>query len=337
MPTATSPTYPSNESSGGAWSGLTVIGDLVEDIVVWNPHPTQPGTDNASIIRRARGGSGANVAAVAARLCPTRFIGRVGADTTGDALIDDLRSLGVDVRAQRGGQTGTIVVLVDEAAERTMFPDRAAAAELDAITPNWLAGTRVLHVPAYGFETEVSAKAIRAAIGDVRSAGGAVTVDVSATALVRELGVDEFHRLIASLQPDVLFANAAEAALLGLSEVEPSHGAFVIKDGPRPVTVVEAGGHRTQVTPAPVSDVRDTTGAGDAFAAGFLASWMEGESIETACRRGNAVAAEVLTTLGAGGQRDRLIVAESVVDGATANVGPSDEERADAEPRTDER
>ncbi|MDE3131176.1 MAG: hypothetical protein KGL16_08465, partial [Acidobacteriota bacterium] len=100
---------------------LGVVGDLVEDIVVWSPGAVRPATDNPSRITRTRGGSAANVAALAASIgTPARFIGRVGDDATGCQLVEQLSQCGVDVRAQRNGRTGAVVVLVDAAGERTM-------------------------------------------------------------------------------------------------------------------------------------------------------------------------------------------------------------------------
>ena len=133
---------------------LAVAGDLVEDVVVWATEPLRAATDTAARVFRARGGSGANVAALAAPLVPTRFIGRVGADAAGAGLADDLAAAGVDVRVQRAGRTGTVVLLVDAEGERTMFPDRGASAELADVDPAWLDGVAWLHLPAYGFERE---------------------------------------------------------------------------------------------------------------------------------------------------------------------------------------
>ena len=91
------------------------------------PRAARHATDNPAVIHRTRGGSAANVAAFARRgtAVPARFIGCVGADPAGDMLCAELAGRGVDVRVQRRGRTGTIVVLVDGDGERTMYPDRA--------------------------------------------------------------------------------------------------------------------------------------------------------------------------------------------------------------------
>ena len=281
---------------------LTVIGDLVEDIVVWTEAPTRPGTDNPAVVSRSRGGSAANVAARAAGLAPSRFVGRVGDDPTGSWLTEALAAAGVDVRVQRAGRTGAVVIVVDPTdGERTMYPDRGAAATLEPIDHDWLTGTSLLHVPAYGFTTEPAAGSILDAIAHVRRRGSQLSIDVSAATVVEEIGRERFVDLLDRLEPELVLANAEEADALGLhGRCPPPGGVIVIKDGPRPAIVTFDDGTRRQVDAIPVVDVRDTTGAGDAFAAGLLTSWMAGAEPASACADGHRSAATVLTSAGAG-------------------------------------
>lgn len=268
--------------------------------MVWLRGPVHTGTDNPARIYRSRGGSAANVAAYAATLVPTRFIGRVGADALGSELVGELRGSGVDVRVQRGGHTGTIVLLVDTEAERTMFPDRGAAAELGPVPPEWLDGVEVLHLPAYTFATECGADSALAMTRVLRDRGGAVTIDASSTAMLAGYGPDRFLGLVHQLRPAVLFANAAEARLLGLDGATPPPGTvFVVKNGGGPTTVTGAGGPYEPVPP-PAATPRDTTGAGDSFAAGYLAAMMRGAGPADAVAAGHRLAATVLNAPGAG-------------------------------------
>jgi sugar/nucleoside kinase (ribokinase family) len=281
---------------------LTVIGDLLEDIVVWTAGPSRHGTDNPATVTRSRGGSAANLAARAAELSPTRFVGRVGDDPTGKWLAAALDSAGVEVRVQCGGRTGTVVIVVDPLdGERTMYPDRAASAELAAIDQEWLTGTTLLHVPAYGFTTEPAAGSILDAIEYVRRRGSELSIDVSAVTVVEAYGRDRFLDLLDTLGPDIVLANAEEAAALGLAARRASPGGvIVIKDGPRPAHLVFDDGSSRQVDAVAVDGVRDTTGAGDAFAAGFLTAWMAGADPIAACADGHRSAATVLSFAGAG-------------------------------------
>src|SRR5690606_30436882 len=121
----------------------------------------------------------ANVAVAAAPRHPVRFIGRVGDDTIGRALVSELAAAGVDVRVQRGGRTGAIVVLVDAVGERTMITDRGAAADLAAIDAEWLEGARWLHLPLYGFAAPASRRAVTDAAAAAARADARISLDLS--------------------------------------------------------------------------------------------------------------------------------------------------------------
>ncbi|MEY2959386.1 MAG: hypothetical protein RLZZ01_1954 [Actinomycetota bacterium] len=279
---------------------LTVIGDLVEDIVVWTAGPTRRGTDNTSVITRRRGGSAANVAAHAAGSTEVRFIGRVGTDPVGERLVAALGASGVEVRAQRGGRTGTVVVMVDSTdGERTMFPDRAAAAELGPVDPTWLVDTSVLHVPAYGLATEPAATSILEAVDSVHASGGAVSFDLSAVTLVEWFGPDRLVSTLLGAKADLVFANSEEAASCDLARLVEGGSIVVVKNGADPAVVSTRSGI-VRVDALPVEGVLDTTGAGDAFAAGFLADWAIHRDPVAACRSAHRLAATVLHVPGAG-------------------------------------
>lgn len=282
---------------------LAVVGDLVEDIVVWAGEPVRTATDTAARVFRSRGGSAANVAALAGGRVPTRFIGRVGADAAGDALVAELASRGVDVRVQREGRTGTVVLLVDAEGERTMFPDRGASAELAGVDPAWLDGVAWLHAPSYGFEREPMRGELLRLAALARDGRARTSLDASSTGLLAGLGVDAALELVRAFAPDVLFANEDEAALLRLA----GGGALaasvartvVVKHGPLPTDVIVHGELAARVDVPPVSGIRDLTGAGDAFAAGYLAATLAGVDAAAACVAGHASAASVLTSPGA--------------------------------------
>ncbi|WP_245607006.1 carbohydrate kinase family protein [Pseudonocardia spinosispora] len=279
---------------------LAVLGDLVEDVVVWLRGPLRVGTDNPATVHRTRGGSAANVARFAASLVPTRFIGRVGADPLGHGLVDQLRAAGVDVHVQRGGRTGSIVVLVHEDGERTMLPDRGASADLGPVAEDWLTGVSLLHVPSYAFATETSESNALALMRVAARGGRRVSIDASSTGLLLDYGPARFLDLVAEARPSVLFANSAEAELLGLADRPPPNGTVcVIKGGAEPTVVILADGERLRV-PVPVRvHPRDSTGAGDAFAAGYLAAVAQGSQVPAAVTAGHRLAARVLDAPGA--------------------------------------
>ncbi len=276
---------------------LCCIGDLVEDVVVWLTSDIAYGTDTAVRITRRQGGSAANVAVAAASLgVAARFVGRVGDDASGGGLIEECRAAGVDPVVQRSGRTGTIVVLVDPSGERSMLADRGAAMQLDSVSEHDLDDVAWLHVPAYSLVAGSIARASLDAIDVVRCNGGSVSIDASSVAIIEDFGVARFAEMIEELDPEVVLCNRDEAGVLGVAERRGIAGAAVtvVKMG-ADGAVAFAGGQKVAAAPAvdlPV--VRDTTGAGDAFAAGYIAAVMEGRSVGEALAMGNRVAAGVL-------------------------------------------
>ena len=280
---------------------LGSLGDLVEDVVVWLDEPLAIGTDAAGSIIRTRGGSAANVASAAARLSgvEVRYLGCVGSDPAGDGLVAGLQEAGVDVRVQRRGRTGTILVLVEPGGERSMVPDRGSALLLETVADEWLEGLSMLHVPAYGFCGEPLATAVLDAVRRARERGVTTSIDASSVGALRSFGRDRIRSLLADLAPDHLLANAEEADFLRVEE--PGYLPYttvVVKHGARP-TVALAGGQRIEVPVQHVTEVRDTTGAGDAFAAGYLTAVIEGATVQSACDAGNRLAATALGHAGA--------------------------------------
>jgi sugar/nucleoside kinase (ribokinase family) len=274
---------------------LACLGDLVEDVVVRLAGPVNVASDTHAQISRRRGGSAANVAAVAASLgCDARFLGQVGNDAIGTALLAELDEEGVDTAAvRRGGSTGTIVALVDHLGERTMLTDRRACLDLDQPAESWLDGVDALHVPFYSLATGAIATTATTVIAWAHGRGIAISIDVSSTAIMAEVGIDEVLRRLTLAAPTVVFANAAEAAALRIDG--PVAGAItVVKRGPEPATIHGRNGTVVDVAAIEIPGASDTTGAGDAFAAGFLSTPGWTEHPVAACEAGHHAAATLL-------------------------------------------
>ena len=274
---------------------LACLGDLVEDVVVRLGGPINVTSDTHAHISRRRGGSAANVAASAAALGHrVRFLGQVGIDAIGTALITELGDDGVDTSmVRRGGSTGTIVALVDHLGERTMLTDRQACLDLDDPDPSWLDGVDTLHVPFYSLAGGMVAATATTLIGWAHERDVAVSIDMSSTAIMFEVGIDEVLRRLGGAAPTVVFANGDEADALTIDG--PLVGALtVVKRGPRPAVIHRTNGSVIDVGAIAVPGATDTTGAGDAFAAGFLTSagWVDDPT--TACKSGHRAAAELL-------------------------------------------
>jgi sugar/nucleoside kinase (ribokinase family) len=281
---------------------LCTIGDLIEDVVVWLNDELNIGSDTDSIIVRTRGGSAANVAMFGALTgTPSRFIGQVGNDNLGEQLCASLRGSGVDVCTVAEGRTGSIVVVVQPNGERTFLTDRGVASDLSVFDAQHLAGVSIVHVPTYSLAHDPLATTAIQYIRAARAAGALISVDASSTSVLRDYGIDRYSELITSISPDVFLCNNDEAALLNIDSEHPMPGAelTVIKRGALPITVVTAAGVVTEVATPPVANIVDTTGAGDAFAAGFLPVYATSRNIKDSITNGNLIAARVLRSPGA--------------------------------------
>jgi sugar/nucleoside kinase (ribokinase family) len=281
---------------------LCTIGDLIEDVVVWLNGELNIGSDTDSIIVRTRGGSAANVAMFGALTgTPSRFIGQVGNDNLGEQLCTSLRGSGVDVCTEARGRTGSIVVVVQPNGERTFLTDRGVASDLSVFDAQHLAGVSIVHVPTYSLALDPLATTAFQYIRAARAAGALISVDASSTSVLRDYGIDRYSELITSIAPDVFLCNNDEAALLNIDSEHPMPGAelTVIKRGALPVTVVTAAGVVTEVATPPVANIVDTTGAGDAFAAGFLPVYATSRNIKDSITNGNLIAGRVLRSPGA--------------------------------------
>lgn len=265
---------------------LVVLGDLLLDVVAQAEAGLRSGSDVDGTVRFRVGGSAANVARSFARLGGgVTLVCAVGRDGWGTRLVEAVRADGVTVRAVRvAAETGRLLALVGADGERTFVTERGATDGIraDDLRATWFRGVRALHVPAYGLIRDEPYAAARRAAEVARGTatagrGPLVSVDLASYGPLRDLGVPVAKRRVASLAPDLLFANRREAsALTGrrahfapLLDLAP---VVVVKEGASGCRVLWRTGTEVgllEVATTPIA-AADTTGAGDAFAAGFL-------------------------------------------------------------------
>ena len=240
---------------------IVTLGDLLLDVVVRLDSELVPGDDQPAQTGTGPGGQAANVAAWAAKLgADATFVGRIGSDATGELVLRGLTDRGVAFRGPVAGRTG-VVVSISSSGDRTMASDRGTAPELAAhdLEPAWF-DCDVLHISGYALLREPIASAAAAAAGHARAYGGTVSVDVSAWTLVD----DAFRARVVAVAPELVFATELEQDAVGALDTR-----WVLKRGARGLSVDGSD------YPAVDVEVVDTTGAGDALAAGFLVGGPE--------------------------------------------------------------
>jgi sugar/nucleoside kinase (ribokinase family) len=283
---------------------VLVVGDVMIDLLVRPEGPLAIGSDRRAKIVACAGGSAANQAVWLAHFgVAATFVGRVAARDW-DALTSELRAVGVDAQlaADDAHETGRLIALIDPSGERSFLTDRGANDCLCAgdIADPVIAGADHIHLSGYSF---VAASPREAVIGLIGRAGRApVSVDPASAEFLREVGPDNFLAWTRGAQ--ICFPNADEAAILTgssdpqtqIAELAARFPLVVIKRGAEGCEAAE-GSKRWRVA-SPKVEAIDTTGAGDAFVAAFLAARLSGAGIEDCLTRAAAAGAAATQMIG---------------------------------------
>ena len=286
---------------------VLVVGDVMTDIIVVPEGPMVRGSDRRAKIRSKPGGSGANQAVwLGAMGTPVTFVARVGAADKPN-LEAYFKGFHVDpvLVADAQEPSGVLVTVVDPDGERSFLTDRGANLALaPSDMPVWLLDeTRLVLMSGYSYFAEVPRSAVMWLAGEASARGIGFAVDAASVGFIREVGAAHF--LEWTQGASVLFCNRDEAELLsGATELDAqmrilgqSAERIVIKLGPGGAALGNANG--TVLTlPAPVVDVVDTTGAGDAFAAAFVTAELKGEPSEACLAAAIAAGSEAVRTIG---------------------------------------
>ena len=266
--------------------------------------------------RESSGGSAGNtVAGLAALGLSAGFIGQVADDELGKIFAHDLRATGVEFGTPTRNDVGAsarCLILVTPDAQRTMNTFLGAAQRLpaSAISAAHVSSAKILYLEGYLWDPEEPRAAMEAAIDAARAAGTRVAFSLS-DAFCISRHRDGFNRLIDDGRIDILFANEDEIlSLTGVADFDSAVAAVAPKVPVLAVTrgalgaVAVSGEERAEVAAEPIAKLVDTTGAGDLFAAGFLAGQAREKSLEVSLKLGAIAAAEVIQHYGARPEAD---------------------------------
>jgi sugar/nucleoside kinase (ribokinase family) len=286
---------------------ILVVGDVMTDIIVLPEGPMVRGSDRRAKIRSRPGGSGANQAVWLGVLgAKVRFVARVA---RGDIESSNayLRAHGVEpaLAADDLAPSGVLVTIIDAHGERSFLTDRGANLNLrpEDLPATLLEGVSILVVSGYSFFTEGPRSAVMGLLKEAKSRGIVTVIDPASVGFLREVGADNFLKWTGA--SDMIFANIDEAlALTGSVDLNlqmQTLGRFfarvVIKRGDLGAAV---GGRKgvTASLPASRVEVVDTTGAGDAFAAGYLIAQLRGDEVEDCLKAGIAAGSKAVGQIG---------------------------------------
>ncbi|MFB4285385.1 MULTISPECIES: carbohydrate kinase family protein [unclassified Nonomuraea] len=286
---------------------LLIIGDVVTDVVALHGSPVMSGTDTAADIVLRPGGSGANTAAWAACLgAEVHLLAKLGYDSS-EWHTTELVKTGVHphVTVDPAHPTAVVIAMVDKSGERSMLTNRGAGSLISEADwdPSLLTGVTRLHLSGYVLFAEPGLRLARRAMADAADAGVTISIDPASTGPLREFGVERFTRetaptglIIPNLDEALLLSGAttAERAAVVLSE---RYGTAVVKLG-ADGALAAVDGAVVATAPGVSTEVVDSTGAGDAFAAGYLAATLRGYGVQAGLEAGCRAGAECVAQVG---------------------------------------
>jgi sugar/nucleoside kinase (ribokinase family) len=286
------------------------IGDVMLDVVTKIavvPSQINYGSDTPAQISTHGGGAAGNVASWLTRTdARSTIVGHVGNDAAGSALVSEFDALGVRHHnlVVDNGHSGVVVVLVDPTGERTMFPDNGANSGLHIGDLPELDEYNAVYISGYSPLDPLSRTGIKEMIVKIKTAGLPIFYDPASVGGMKEVDTAEVKSWLTSM--DVLLLNEEEAIYLtGESDVEKSLEILlqscetvVIKLGSKGAIGKTRNGESISI-PAVPTTVVDTTGAGDSFAAGFIAHYATKKDLHRALVAGAQVASHCVAIVGA--------------------------------------
>jgi sugar/nucleoside kinase (ribokinase family) len=286
---------------------ILCVGDLMLDVVVLIDSPINYASDTPAKISTHGGGAAANTATwLSYSGNDVYFVARTGDDAAADEVIRELDSWKIKHGAlrQAGLKTGVVVVIVDESGQRTMFPDSGANSGLSSLDLPSLDGFDAAFISGYSLFNKASNSGVLEMIDQIKSAGIPLFFDPASVGTISHFGKVAAVSYLSKM--DILLMNEEEALYLSnqdsceaaLVELAKQVETVVIKRGSAGAIGISLNSSPL-VAKADAINPIDTTGAGDAFAAGFIPSWIENKELDLAMSNGNKLAAQCVAIIGA--------------------------------------
>jgi sugar/nucleoside kinase (ribokinase family) len=286
---------------------ILCIGDVMLDVVVRINTEVNYGSDTPAKISTHGGGAAANVASwLAFSNHEVQLVSRVGDDPAGTAVMAELDKLGVQHGniVIQGAQTGVVAVLVDKTGERTMFPESGANSGLNLSDLPALENVSAVYLSGYSLLNPASTTGVVAMVNAITSARIPIIFDPASVGTMNHVGLASVKNILPRM--DIVILNEEEAfyltgrsdiqlALKELNELVPI---VVIKRGSQGAIAIKRDLDSVEVS-AKSANVIDTTGAGDAFAAGFIGSWIEKSDLLAAMGSAIDLATQCVAIIGA--------------------------------------
>lgn len=286
---------------------VLVVGDVMTDVIVRPEGPIVFGSDRRAAIESRAGGSGANQAVwLGAAGVEVVFAARVGmVDKATHEAHFRMRGVTPALAGDAKLGSGVLVTLLDPSGERSFLTDRGANLNLSAddLPDSLLDTTGLVLISGYSFFAAGPRAAVQSLLVRARKRGIPIAIDPASIGFLEEVGPGTFLEWVGLA--DWLFANESEAEMLaGVPDVEAQ---MRVLGGQFAHVVIKRGRHGAAVggvdgvaisRPAPVVDVVDSTGAGDAFAAGFIAELVASATLETCLLRGIENGARAVQAVG---------------------------------------
>jgi sugar/nucleoside kinase (ribokinase family) len=288
---------------------ILCIGDVMLDVIARinvSPQKINYGSDTASRISTSSGGAAGNVAAWLTRTdARSTIVSHVGDDPAGAAIVAEFDALGVNHGdlVIPGETSGVVVVLVDSSGERTMFPDKGANSRLTVTDLPDLGAFQAVYVSGYALLNPLARDGVLAMIEKIKADGLPIYFDPASVGSMKDVTDKELHTWFSMM--DILLLNEEESIYLtGSVDIERAldylldfSQVVVIKRGSAGA-IAKARGFDSISLPAVATTVIDTTGAGDSFAAGFIASYSKNHDLTAALQAGGELAAGCVAIVG---------------------------------------